>query len=186
MIVLPSSPPLRAWLRSFWLSLGLVATALVALLSLLDRIRSLPWAAALVFLLLPGLLWPQTVIWPYRAWNKLARVYAGFVETVLLRICYFTILVPTSRMGTRLRLERPQPEQSLWQARQSLGVHANKGLHGRSGRTGQGDHWISRYLAWAWSSGQQWRLALLPFLLLLSWLGAEDELALPENLYTLF
>lgn len=186
MILLP--PDLqRASLRSFWLALSIIALVLIGVVSLFHATRFLLWVAAVGVLLIPGVICPQILAWPYRAWNKLARIYAGFGETLLLRICFFTVLVPTGWAGSSLRLDRPRSERSLWLPRQNVPEVAYQELHGSQGRRVQKQSWVSHYISWSRCSKQMWLLALLPFLLLLSWLrSGEEEPALPENIYTLF
>jgi hypothetical protein len=185
MIHLPPRPQ-RAWLQSFWLALSLMQATLIAVLSWLYGTQFLVWEAVAALLLIPGMIWPEILAWPYRAWNKLARTHAGFAEALILKVSFLTIIVPTAWVGSNLRLDRPQFETSLWVPRQSLPAAACKELQSMTGESHR-DNWIARYVTWACRSRQMWRLALLPFLVLLSWFQTQEEdMALPENIYTLF
>jgi hypothetical protein len=140
----------------------------------------------LVLLTLYGIVWPQRVVWPYRAWNKLARIYAHAAEYVVLRLCYWTVIVAGGWTGTQCRLARPGVEESMWVSRQSLQPSRYKQLHsGPGGESGE-RNWILRYITWAWWSHQLWLLALLPFLCILLWLEEEEEVVVQESIYTLF
>jgi hypothetical protein len=179
--------PQRAWLRSFWLALGMVECACVMVFCWLYGTRYLFGIAVVAMALLLGLLWPHLLIWPYRAWNKIARFYLGIVESFVLNICFFTVIVPAGWAGSHLNIDRPGVEQSLWLTRQFESTDISGKPCDSSGSGMEKKYWISRYVSWAYHSRQSWALALLPFLLLLSWLGeSEPAQPVPENIYTLY
>ena len=135
---------------------------------------------------LSGVVWPQIAAGPYRAWNTLARRYASAAERLLLWICYWTVMVAAGWTRTSLRLVRPQGEESLWIARQSLQPSLYAQPYSCPGAQTAGGNWISCYLAWASSSKQPWLVALLPFICMLMWLKGEEESVVRESIYTLF
>lgn len=184
MILLPSRPQ-RAWLRSFWASVCLLGAALVGTLAWLYRTEFLWLTAAIGVFFAVGMIAPHLLVWPYRAWNKLARLYAGYAEALVLRISFFTVCVPAGWAGSRIRVKRPPPEGTLWLPRESQNPVDQPFPTQKSGM--RDESWVARYMAWAWQTGEVWRLGLLPFLLLLSTLqSTEQDLTVPENTYTLF
>lgn len=186
MVVLPF-PPRRASLQSFWLALCLLGAVAIGMLAWATAVITVLFGVLLVvFPGLAGVIWPQIATWPYRSWNKLARIYACAAEWFVLRICYWTVMVAGGWTGTHLRLGRPGIGESLWIARQSLEPSLYKRLHSCSSSAGGEGSWISRYGAWAWGSKQPWLLALLPFLCILLWLKGEEESVVRESIYTLF
>ena len=185
MIVLPL-PPRRTSLQSFWLALCFMVTVLIGMLAWVNAMIALSGVPVVALLGLAGVVWPQIVSWPYRAWNTLAQRYASAAERLVLWICYWTVMVVAGVTGTSLKLERPGARESLWIPRQSLQPSLYKQLHGCPSSKSVEGNWISRYLAWAWSSKQPWLLALLPFLCILLWLKEEEESVVPESIYTLF
>jgi hypothetical protein len=144
------------------------------------------WAT--IMLVLPcaaGMLAPRFLIMPYRIWNRLARVYAGYAETVVLRISFFAVCVPAGWGGPRIQIMRPPLATSLWlsrEVRRPAGPPISAHKENEPAQT-----WIGRYVAWAWQSGEPWRLVLLPYLIVLGTLtSSEQETTVPENIYTLF
>lgn len=185
MIVLPF-PPRRASLQSFWLALCFMVTVLIGMLAWVNVMIALLGVPAVVLLGLAGVVWPHLATRPYRVWNRLARFYGKVAERLLLGICYGTVMVPAGWTETTLRLSRPEMGDSLWTLHRSLPTSVYKQLHSWPSGESAGENWISRYLAWAWSSKQPWLLALLPFLCILLWLKKEEESVVPESIYTLF
>ena len=184
MILLPPCPQ-RAWLRSFWASVCLLAAAFVGTLAWLYGTEFLWIEAAVGVLFASGMIAPHLLVWPYRAWNKLARLFAGYAEALVLRISFFTVCVPAGWSGSQIRVKRPLSQGTLWLSRESR-KPVDQPLPAR-GNGMRDEGWIARYMAWAWQSGEIWRLALLPFLLLLFALQSrEQESTVPENIYTLF
>jgi hypothetical protein len=189
MITLPPYPPRRAWLTSFGLVMSLVGGLLIgALLSL--RISPGWFIVGIVVALLlslPGLLWPQTVSIPYRAWNKLAYAFAHLARLWLTGVCFYIVFVAVGRLGSSLKLDRSSADGSLWVSRETSVPVTYGSPHGiiraKSSRRG----WVSAFVSWALQSGNGWACCLLPFLLLLSVLeGEQEESVLPTHTYTLF
>lgn len=187
-IILPS-PPRRAWLRSFWLVSSAASGVFVGLLSAL--LVAPVWFATGVILAcvmaVPGLLWPQLVSRPYRVWNWMARSFARRARFVLMGLCYFVIFVAVGRAGSLLQLRRPSSNTSLWLPRGTLAssayFHQYDAPAPELPQTGR----LRAYLSWALGSGNAWAVCLVPFLLLLKPLQAEQEgSSFPTNIYTLF
>jgi hypothetical protein len=182
MILLPPNPQ-RAWLRSFWAAGCLVGAMLVGTLACLYGAKWLSLAAVIVILFTAGTIAPHWLVRPYRAWNKLARLYARYAERLVLRIAFTTVCVPAGWAAPRIQVRRPASEGSLWLARQKqTSIDQARGKNDKPTET-----WVARYLAWARQSREIWRLALLPFLIVLAALhSTEQESTVPENIYTLF
>jgi hypothetical protein len=173
MFTLPAFPPRRAWLRAFWtalsLSAGVLFSALLAITWGWAWIAAAPAiAAGLVF---PGWMWPRIIEYPYRAWNKLAREFVRFARFWVLAVSYYVIFIPVSWKGALFRVAAPKPGESLWMEHQTLSPEARSSTHGRI-TGGDRNHWT------VW---------LIPFLLLLSMLGTDEQKgSVPSNIYTLY
>lgn len=185
MVVLPSSPR-RASLRSFWITLCLLGSVGLGTMAWANARLLFSSMSMMVVLLLLGLAMPELLRGPYRAWNRFGCFYGNMAEHLLLRICYWTVIVPVGWTETSLRLKRPEPGESLWVPAQSLPPSLYRQLYSSPGPAANGRSWISSYIAWAWSSNQRWLLALLPFLYMLAELKEEEEAVVRESIYTLF
>ncbi len=184
MLVLPG-PPRRSWIRAFWLALSLTAGLAAGLpLAVLEGRAGLLAGAALAALLAaPGLLQPQAVRLPYKAWNRLARLYARLARPAFLVLAY-AVIVAVGVLGSRLRL-RPEAG-SLWQPRRTIPSPAYSSQHaGIQPSTGRRP-WPLGLAAWAAGTGNGWTLALLPCLLLLAAVEPEERELPPPDIYTLF
>jgi hypothetical protein len=51
---------------------------------------------------------------------------------------------------------------------------------------GMNQQWVRAYAQWVIRTGQWWRFALLPFMMLLSTFEIDDRTNVPTNTYTLF
>jgi hypothetical protein len=182
-------PPNNAWLQSFWLVMSVAGGILIGVLS--SRPLASPWfvsaAAGIVVLAVPGLLRPQIVSVPYRAWDTLGRIFARNARRWLLLIYYYLVFVAVGRAGASLSLSRPMATKSQWIPWQP---HAPS-VHGARGVTVVEEalrrNWVSSFLAWITKSHNWWICCLLPFLLLYAALESErEESSFPIGIYTLF
>lgn len=120
----------------------------------------------------------------YDLWNRLARRCVRPLRIVIAGICYFVVVAVVGLAVARLEVRKNRQDPSQWRAkgtlppRQYASTFAGEGIAGRC--------WIRSYLRWSVESGNLWAVALLPFLVLLAWLGEEEEAAFPANIYTLF
>jgi hypothetical protein len=186
MITLPS-PPRRAWVMSFWLTVSVGGGLLIGLLSaLLISPRWFGLGAMLALVLaVPRLLWAQTIA--YKLWNILARYFGHAAHLWLVGICFAIIVVAVGRKGSSLRLARPSSTASLWMPRGTLapGAYISQYNVATAGSSEKG--WIATFFSWATQSGNLWALSLLPFFMLLSALRTDQRKSnLPANIYTLF
>jgi hypothetical protein len=185
MVTLPVRPR-RAWLQSFWLGLCLAGGAAGAALA---AWREVPWgpgaiAVATALAAAAGLVAPDRVRLAYRAWNRAARAYARLARLAVLAVGYHVVVAAVGRLGSTVVLQH-EPA-SLWVPRTPPPAESYASQdEGAAGRTAQRP-WLVGLGWWSVRSGNGWVVALLPFLLLVSLLGAEDAEAQPADIYTLF
>jgi hypothetical protein len=170
--------PTRAALRGFGVALALLMAALDAVLVLRFGASCLLGMLPAGALAVSAIVWPRALTWPYRAWNKAARLYVRSAESALLALAFYTVVAPAG--GATGGMHTPaRAAPSLWLACPDAGGRAAV-----RGRTDEG--WIGRYMQWARASGRHWHVALLPYLILLCWLHPEEQATVSDNLYTLF
>jgi hypothetical protein len=188
MLQLPS-PPRRAWLHSFWLALsfysGVTAGILLAVLQVAH------WFAVALLLTLimagAGFLLPQVSVNVYHFWNRAMLWVGRWIRLGLLAICYGCICLATAHKGHAICLGRPAANGSLWIARGTLAPFAYDHQYAVPGPTPSSRSRFVTYLQWAKQSGNGWAVCLLPFLLLLAVVDAEQSTSdFPANIYTLY
>ena len=184
MIHLPA-PPQRSWVIGFWVSFnGLAALGVGGILSALFGAGAALLAVLLVLLLTAAGRfrdWRLARL-AYGAWNRLATGYAAVAGWLVLRLCYYLIVLPVGTCGSVLHLER---RASVWTPR--IGGTGN-GLPAASDRDDSlHEGWLRNYLRWAIGSGNAWALALEPFLASLGAIGqSHADPDVPTNIYTLY
>jgi hypothetical protein len=177
-----------ATLRSFGVIICVGVFVIVAFVSYLTG--SILWLVvgflSTLALAAIGISRPQNLLFPYRAWNRLARGCAKVARLWVLTICFYVLLVAVGRTGSALRLQRPVASASLWIKRKTLSPEAYHSQHAtpRSGSPARG--WIAAYLSWTVQTRNYWASCLLPFFILLSALEPEHESNVSTDLYTLF
>jgi hypothetical protein len=175
----------REWVRAFWLVVGLWA-GLVVGLALPGGPGERAAMAAVAAVLVGGapVVRYREARTVYRLSARALRLYARLARFVLLALCYGIVFVAVGAAGSALRLRRPAPGDSLWEAGRTLPADAYPSQHGAASpgarRRGRA------ILAWATNSGNAWTLALVPFLFLVAALDTEDEAPYPVGIYTLF
>lgn len=186
-VALPS-PEGRLQVRSFWLTLGVVAAGVW-----LGNAwwRDAPHAVA------PGVgVGGLLALVPFIHEGVARRVYAGWnrrlvrpigvaLARVVMWTCFFIIFVAVGRAGSRMSLAAAAGA-STWTPRTSLPPDAYRALSAHASSHGASGAWISDYLRWATETGNLWSASLLPFLIVLRLLPRDEEKAAPANLYTLF
>jgi O-antigen/teichoic acid export membrane protein len=85
----------RKQLRSFGLTVGGIF-AFIALWPIVVRAADPRWWALLLALclVLPAVIFPQILIWPYRAWMALGFVLGWINTRIILGILFFLIVTP--------------------------------------------------------------------------------------------
>jgi hypothetical protein len=183
-VILP--PARHASLRAFWFAGALLAGLTTGALVALVRHRDQALVAGLLGAALaaaPGLAWPEAVRPAYRAWNRLARVYARLARRALLAVAYYGIVTPVGRVGASLDLE--DPRHSMWRPASQMAPDASQSQLG----DGSGGGWIGPLARWGCRSRHPWWLALLPLLALLAAVEPEEPASSSgpaADLYTLF
>jgi hypothetical protein len=173
-------PPRRAHLTAFWLGLNLPILPLAALVPVGGggATRALLAVALLASTLTAGFLWREAPLYLYRVWNKAAVGVALVGRRWVLAASYYLVISAAARGGSRLELALPSG--SMWRP------YGSRGPDGDPARA-PGRGWVRRLLEDARRPEHGWRLSLVPFLVLLSWLHVEtsDE-DVPSNVYTLY
>ena len=175
----------RAWVRAFWLAMACWAALAVGVV--LPGGPGERAAAAAIAAVLVGAVpvvsyrGARTL---YRLAVRASRLYARIARFAVLALCYGIVFVAVGAAGSALRLRRPAPGDSLWEAGQTLPADAHRSQHG-AGSPGVRRRWRA-LLAWATDSGNAWILPLVPFLFLVAALDTEDEAPYPVGIYTLF
>ena len=187
-LTLPSQER-RTLVRSFWFALS--ALAAVPWLALAWWFHAAEFAAAALGIAVLVCLVPivhQDFGWRvYRAWNpRLVRPLASIAARVLMAICFFVVVVATSRAGSRLTLAAPGGAPTSWVPRSSLPRDAYRMLFDAGSPGGTSGAWISDYLRWARQTGNLWSVSLLPFLAVLRLLPPDEDKVSQGNIYTLF
>jgi hypothetical protein len=178
--------PDREALLGFTLSVALVAGAMLTGAGLLSGVLGtgpslILGALAAVAIALFGHLRERFVDLGYRAWNRLAKAYAGFALRAVTAIWYWTVLTVVSRTGARtLRLEG-----TPWLPRGTQEPSEYQGQGGAS-LSREARPRVGEFSRWAVASGRSWALVLLPLLFVLRALEARDPKAPPADMYTLY
>jgi hypothetical protein len=175
------------WLRSFCAAVSIWALIITGVFCRQWDLGFVWPASGLFLMCAAGVIWPRLLIWPYRGWIKLSRLYAQFAEIAVLRLAFGLVCVPVGLCTSPpVEVHRPCSRGTLWQPRNGtnpigeIGTKRNTGWFTHS-------NWIVRYVSSSWHSGQMWRMALLPFLLLTrAFQSSAPELLIPEHSYTLF
>jgi hypothetical protein len=187
MMMLPKLPR-SVDLTSFWLTISLFCGLIVGILFWISQFPHWfvsGWMAA-SFVFLPGLLYPHKVFMPYKIWNKAARFVAHVGTIFLQSICFYVIFFAVGRAGSRLIIDLPMPQKTMWCKRRSLEPATYFSQYAGVGEGISKKGWLLNYVSWAVKSGNLWAWSLLPFLILLSVLETDKEESISSNIYTLY
>lgn len=182
-------PPDIHHLKSFWLILvGLCGLFLSALFYVgFGALWGGAVGATAVGFALLGFFFPHMTLFPYRAWNALARVFGRNVTQVLLFLCYSIIHVGVGRKQSDLLPVEISRYHSLWRMQEGNSwPNRLSGFPGTSMSLNQGS-WNVQFVRWTMASGNWWMCSLLPCMVLIRLL-AEDETShvVSGNVYTLY
>ncbi len=182
--VLPVNPD-RAALAAFWIACSLgIGTAASVVAALAGRGAALvpgAWpalglgAVVAIGFALPGVLRPRIAERPYRAWARLALLYARGARLAITWISYHAIFLPARSDGRELGLQRPGAGDSIWVPTTPCGTGTEEGIGGFAG--------------WSLRSGRFWALSLVPYLVLVSLLDTRrhgDSGSPSREIYTLY
>jgi hypothetical protein len=173
----------RAEMRALWF-VTTITFALILMTAAMAFGATTPWvwgAGALV-VPLPGLIWPRWFELGVSAWNKGVRLTTSFLRAYTLRVCYYLQFGPVSRAGSSLGLTLGSSETSRWIARAQ-----HEAVRDKSTRLAPRNGWSAELLELVARPGKAWMVCLLPVILLLHLVGAEErESAPPSGTYTLY
>ena len=176
--------PQRADLRGFVFATTLLWFILTATVSVVTgHVWAVGFGAltAAVFTML-GLWRPQSFLWSYRVFNRLAAEVYRLTAIAVGLVCFYFVIGAASLSASRLQRAKPAGSASGWRRREPLEVtslwqsQTRKQAHG----------WVRGYASWATNGGRVWAWCLLPFLMILSTLQLEDEDAPSSGNYTLY
>jgi hypothetical protein len=189
MLVMPPYHSRRAWLRSFWLVVSVAAgLGCGVLLAVGGHAHALGAGVAIgVALAVPGLIWPHATAMAFRAWNKLARLFANAARLYVTRVCLYTIFPVVGLFGSTMTMDRPASLDTGWARRRFPRTAAYGSTADLDAPTPSNSGWLRDYASWASRSGRPWTLGLVPFLILLS-VFEEEAPAIPpdHDIYTLY
>lgn len=187
MIRLPS--PTQAYLKSFW-TIGTAIFSVVVYFSTLSWAPSwTPLAVTSSLLILGyGLLEINLrIMWmAYKVWNILAERATSILQTIILCVCFFVILVLVGRFGSALKVKRDMPANSLWSPKGTIPIAVYESQSTFPTCSPAARSWELCYLTWSSKSRKYWTWFLLPFLYLLSILEPERNETAPQGIYTLY
>jgi hypothetical protein len=186
MFYLPSQPS-RACLISFWLAITVLTAFLVISVSLLvtTKVSSIG-AVAIPILGLVGLCSSNISMAAYTAWSRATRVIGNFSQILLLRICFDIIFTIVGWANSRIRLERPADNESMWVSRETLPSNTYFSQHRIPTAEISSRRWISSFVSWTGNSGDLLPCCLVPLLFLLRSLTPTQESKISADLYTLY
>lgn len=186
-MILPSSPN-RLWLLSFWLVICLLTGIAAGIL--LWVFASPGWSGLGLTLAaifgVAGLLRPKMVTMPYEIWNGLANRFVRFARVWVAGTCFYIIFVAVGKVGAALNLERSDDTKSFWVSRDTAAPGAYVYEHKTTAKGSTQHGWMYTFVSWAVGSSNSWTCCLLPFLVLMRALEAEEKSSFPSNIYTLY
>jgi hypothetical protein len=175
-------------IRSFWLAMSAVVV-------FVGGVLFLPFfgISALVFAMLSGtvltclgFIWPSLALQTYRVWNFVVQGYCEFTTRFIERICFFIVLRIVGLLGSSLNVSGPSSSHSMWIPRPDLPTAAYLNPFAAIGTHDGPKNWMANYCGWAWKTGSQWAVCLVPFILLLFLLKPDYQVPASNNIYTLF
>ena len=172
----------------FWLAMTLTGGLVIGYLSAVLVSPVLSGIALILALMLTllGFLQPKVVSVVYRGWNSVARRFTSVARIIVLRICFSVIFASVGLTGSSLDICRPNSGRSMWVLRKTRQPIVYSEQYDASAKEFRQGGWIVTFLSWAVQSGNFWAFCLLPFLILLKSLDADQERSFPTNIYTLF
>jgi hypothetical protein len=110
----------------------------------------------------------------------LAREFARGGKIWILSVLYYVIFMPVSWAGSSLRVAAPKDGESLWSEREPFSARPE--VTGYVNRTG-----LTASLLCCARRTNRWTICLLPFLLILTVLEADEQkTSIPSDIYTLY
>src|SRR5690606_30865855 len=110
-----------------------------------------------------------------------------YVHLWLTGICFYIVVVAVGQTGSSLALARSRTGTSCWVEHLPHATSTPDHVAAHNIETLPSRSWLKDFCIWATQRGHGWALCLLPFLLLLTLLGSEEEeQVFPGSIYTLF
>jgi hypothetical protein len=176
--------PQRADLRSFAVATAVLWVMLAATASVATR-RIWPIGVAgltAVTIVALGVWRPQRLLWPYRMFNGLASPVSRLTAAAVRWVCFYVIIGGAGLAGSRLQQVRTAGLTSGWRRRGRLEITTMW----QSTTVRRPNGWVRDYAKWAITRTNRWAWCLLPFLMILSTVEAEEEDELSGGNYTLY
>jgi hypothetical protein len=143
-------------------------------------------AAVIVSVAALTLWFPRLLEWPYRAWNKAARLYASWATRCVTAVCFYVIVCAVGFATSASRRATSMPSVSAWRPHRALPPDSYESQYELADSAGTGAGWNRAFISWCRRTDNAWALSLLPFLVVLGWLHAESSGPQPADIYTLF
>jgi hypothetical protein len=176
--------PQRADLKGFVVANALLWFGLAAGVTLVTG-RTWPvgvGALTAAMLLAVGLWRPQACLWPYRIFNRLATDVSRLTAIAVRLVCFYLVIGSAGLVASRLQRARPAEKTSGWRQRGPVEITTLW----RSPTIRRPNGWVRNYASWATTGTHLWVSCLLPFLMILSTVDAEEEGAVSSGNYTLY
>lgn len=189
MLYLPT-PPNSTRLKSFWIVISVIVGVMLGCSFQGNIFVSwvLVGGGVTIGLVVPVLIRPDIASIPYRAWNKLARVFGWAATQLLVLICFAIMCIGSGKKHSTFRLMNESEPQSMWISKEwdvRTDFLDQKGQ--KMGKFPKGFS-VSHYWNWAVHTGNWWLGLFIPFMLLISLFSQEEKGAatVPDNVYTLY
>lgn len=180
MLELPF-PPRRSHLIAFWWTLTLFM-GLVLLFA--AQLMASPMGtigvggAALVVLLVSGLIWKQIPAFVYRVWFSANKRFARVAQVYVASLIHFVVFTTAKSADSALQLS--EVKGSMWRTYPARSTKPGGAARSRHS-------WVAEFLQNAKTPERRWWLFLLPLLLVLAlFRSGKESSEMPENIYTLF
>jgi hypothetical protein len=184
MILLPAIR--TGYLKSFSLALSAEMALLSAFCWLLQLNKSFAAILSIAIVLAStSIVRPSLMLRPYRLWNAAARNFARCARLLLIVVCFYIVVLFAGRLGTSIKLARPNSDESLWVSKKFIEETLRHEFPATKEAIAYKD-WVRSYFHWAKSSKQLWAIFLIPFLALLAAVEIYTDRPLPPGVYTLF
>jgi hypothetical protein len=177
--------PQRADLRGFVVAVALLWLIVAAVVSVLTGYRWPVGVAALTSAgaLVPGLWRPRLCLLPYRIFNRLTTDVSRVMAAAVRWVSFHMVIGGAGLVASRLQQTKPAGINSGWQRRGPIEIRTM--WRSPAGKRSRG--WVRNYMSWASTLTNLWVWCLLPLLMILSTVEAEEEDgAAPSGNYSLY
>ena len=185
MIDLPT-PPRQSERRAFQLAVGILVAAVAAAVWL--SVGPAGWAAAaglasFTMWMTIGYAVPRFVDRAYDGWNRMASLVAR-AGRLWVTAPLFAVVSLVGRAGSRLPVHGLGSRGAAWTPKPTAPPQSYSS-QGTSGKGGD-DHWLVQLARWAFRSGNEWSVLILPLLATLRLVHGRISSSLSAKNYTLY